>query len=235
MTRSTGKRILVVEDDAHIAEGLRLNLSLQGYEVTLAADGVTALETWRRWRPDLVVLDIMLPAIDGFSVLQSLRLEDTHLPVLILSARGTPEDRIRGLSYGSDDYLVKPFHLEELLLRVERLLSRSSAAEPPSADGPESYRFGGNRIDFATATAECRQGRIELTAQEVKLLKLFIANRGKPLSRARLLEIGWGYTGTMSTRTVDNFMVRLRRYFEADPRKPVFFKSRRSVGYVFDP
>lgn len=235
MNRREDKRILVVEDEAHIAEGLRLNLQLQGYTVAVVDSGVSALEKWRQWRPDLIVLDIMLPGIDGFSVLQSIRLENARIPILVLSARGTPEDRILGLTYGSDDYLVKPFHLEEFLLRVDRLLSRAEGGSPVDSPIPETYRFGDNFVDFRTGAAECSTGTVQLTAQEVKLLKLFILHRGKPLSRARLLEIGWGYTGEMSTRTVDNFIVRFRKYFEKDPKHPRFFKSRRSVGYVFDP
>ncbi len=239
MEDSGKKRILVIEDDGHIAEGLKLNLSLQGYEVDIAPDGVSGLQKWKAGQPHLIVLDIMLPGIDGFSVLQSIRLEDERLPILVLSAKGSSEDRVKGLTYGVDDYLAKPFNLEEFLLRVERLLARVSwagGAEVISTAGvlPRIYAFGANRIDFSTSKAFIGTEKITLTEQEVKLLKLFIANRGKPLSRKRILEIGWGYTGVVTTRTVDNFIVRLRRYFEVDPRKPVYFKSLRSVGYVFD-
>ena len=241
MMHSGLKRILIIEDEIHIAEGIKLNLSLQGYDVDIAPDGVSGLQKWKAWQPHLIVLDIMLPGIDGFSVLQSIRLEDERLPILILSALGTSEDRVKGLSFGVDDYLAKPFNLEEFLLRVERLLARVSwndEARREEGGGiqtiRELYVFGNNKIDFTTATAEGRMGRITLTEQEIKLLKLFIANRGKPLSRKLLLEIGWGYTGVTTTRTVDNFMVRLRKYFEDDPQRPVFFKSLRSVGYVFD-
>jgi DNA-binding response OmpR family regulator len=231
-------RILVIEDDAHIAEGLRLNLALQGYEVEIAADGGGGLRKWREMRPDLIVLDVMLPGIDGLSVLRSIRLEDDRLPILILSARSASEDRIRGLSFGVDDYIGKPFELDEFLLRVERLITRagwSRDAEGPGAPLLKTFSFGDNRIDFETATAKCQSGRIVLTDQEARLLKLFVMNPGKPLSRAKLLEIGWGYSSRTSTRTVDNFIVRLRRYFEPDPKRPVYFKSLRSVGYVFEP
>lgn len=237
------KRILIIEDDLHIAEGLKLNLSLQGHEVDIASDGVSGLQKWKAWQPHLIVLDIMLPGIDGFSVLQSIRLEDERLPVLILSALGNSEDRVKGFSFGVDDYLAKPFDLAEFLLRVERLFRRlawsNQTANPLEGELlsslPQEYRFGRNCIDFKTASAVCPRGNIILTEQEIKLLKLFIANRGKPLSRKQLLEIGWGYTGETSTRTVDNFMVRLRKYFEEDPQHPVYFKSLRSIGYVFDP
>jgi DNA-binding response OmpR family regulator len=229
------RRILVIEDEAHMAEGLKLNLSLQGHEVQVAADGLAGLEAWREWQPHLIVLDIMLPVMDGFTVLQNIRLEDERLPILILSARGETDDRIAGFTHGVDDYLSKPFDLDEFLVRVERLLTRVSLYEqegPPTA--VTSYSFGGNTIDFTTGIARCRAGEVTLTDQEARLLKLFIANRGTPLSRQRILEIGWGFARGSTTRTVDNFVVRLRKYFEENPKKPVFFISRRSVGYVFD-
>lgn len=231
------KLILIVEDDQHIAEGLRLNLTLQGYDVIVAMDGVDGLSQWKARRPDLIILDIMLPGIDGLSILQSIRLEDERMPVLILSAKGDPTDRIKGLSLGGDDYLPKPFNLEELLLRVERLLKRGEWNQDNG--GPvqpvfDSYQFGDNHIDFTTNTAHCQMGEVILTDQEAKVLKLFIAHRGKPLSRDMLLQIGWGYSRKTSTRTVDNFIVRFRKYFETDPKKPVYFKSLRSIGYLFD-
>lgn len=235
------KRILVVEDEKHIAEGLRLSLTLEGFDVSIASDGASALRLWKTWMPDLIVLDIMLPVIDGMAVLKGIRLEDQKLPVLILSAKGDSEDRIKGLKYGSDDYLAKPFNLEEFLLRVRRLLKRSgwetdknteNAEKNPYEDG--IYEFGVNRIDFNSGLAFHGDEKISLTQQEIKLIKLFIINKGKPLSRAKLLEVGWGYSRGMSTRTVDNFIVRLRKYFEEDPKNPEFFKSRRSVGYVFE-
>ena len=229
--------ILIIEDDRHIAEGIQLNLTLQGYEVVVAHDGVAGLNQWKAVGPDLVILDIMLPGIDGLSILQSIRLEDERLPILILSAKGDPDDRIKGLAFGVDDYLAKPFNLEELLLRVERLLKRVEwnqenhvAVQPPF----DTYRFGNNRIDFRTSTARGQKGEISLTEQESKVLKLFIANRGKSLSRDQLLQIGWGYTRKTTTRTVDNFIVRFRKYFKPDPKQPIYFKSIRSIGYLFD-
>ncbi|PIE67370.1 MAG: DNA-binding response regulator [Deltaproteobacteria bacterium] len=229
--------ILIIEDDRHIAEGIQLNLGLQGYEVIIAGDGVDGLNQWKQARPDLVILDVMLPGIDGLSILQSIRLEDERLPILILSAKGDPEDRIKGLAFGVDDYLAKPFNLEELLLRVERLLKRGGwNQENASANhnSLETYCFGDNTIDFRTHMAHCRKGDIFLTEQEAKVLKVFIANRGKPLSRDKLLQIGWGYSRKTTTRTVDNFIVRFRKYFEPDPKTPVYFKSLRSIGYLFD-
>jgi len=233
------KRVLIIEDDRHIAEGLQLNLVMQGYEVEVAADGPTGLQQWKEWRPHLIVLDIMLPGIDGLDVLKNIRLEDERLPVLILSAKAMAEDKIKGLALGVDDYLTKPFHLEEFLLRVKRLLTRF-AWENSDAGGRDftliapAYSFGNNSINFTTHTAKCASGTITLTEIEEKLLKLFIVNRGKPLSRRQLIEMVWGYEGDIQTRTVDNFIVRFRKYFEEDPKNPVFFKTCRSVGYVFD-
>jgi DNA-binding response OmpR family regulator len=238
MASNDKKIILVIEDDAHIAEGLKLNLSLQGYEVVCAADGPSGLQMWKEVRPDLIVLDIMLPGIDGLSILQSIRLEDERLPVLILSAKAASGDKIKGLACGVDDYLAKPFNLEEFLLRVERLIKRAGwthNANQLNTSTDTVYSFGTNKIDFEKNMAECQQGQVSLTEQEAKLLKLFIANRGKPLSRDTLLEIGWGYTRNVTSRTVDNFMVRLRKYFEVNPKEPKYFKSVRSIGYVFDP
>lgn len=240
MSSAEKKQILIIEDDAHIAEGMKLNLSLQGHTVFIAPDGPSGLRQWKELKPDLIVLDIMLPHIDGISVLQSIRLEDERIPILIVSAKGEPDDRIKGLSYGVDDYLAKPFHLDEFLLRVERLLTKVSwyrsddLNNTPLETMAETYSFGENHINFTTHTARCKCGAVILTEQEVKLLKLFIANRGRPLSRQKLLEIGWGYTKNTTTRTVDNFIVRFRRYFEDNPHKPLYFKSIRSIGYLFN-
>jgi len=239
MNDNPRKRILIIEDESHIAEGLKLNLSLQDYEVAIADNGNAGLKVWKTWQPDLIVLDIMLPGIDGLSVLRSIRLEDERLPILILSAKTDMDYKVKGLSYGVDDYLTKPFSLEEFLLRVERLLTRLSWYEENATatvnGGVENsiHTFGDNRIDFSTLIARGQKGDIQLTGQEAKLLKLFIQNPGKPLTRQKLLEIGWGYTRGTTTRTVDNFIVRFRKYFEKNPKKPVHFKSLRSVGYVF--
>ncbi len=234
------KRILIIEDDIHIAEGLELNLRLQGYEVKVIHNGLEGLETWKEWHPHLVVLDLMLPGMDGMQILKNIRLEDERIPILILSAKVDPSDRVEGFADGVDDYMIKPFSLEELLLRVQRLLQRDQwqreqvTEGSQNSTGPRLYTFGINSIDFATGHAHCSAGNILLTEQERKLLKLFIVNKGKPLSRSRLLEIGWGYTKGTSTRTVDNYIVRFRRYFEENPKKPLFFRSRRSLGYIFD-
>jgi len=269
MENAEKKRILVVEDESHIAEGIKLNLSIQGYDVKIASDGVAGIDLWQSWHPDLIVLDVMLPMIDGFSVLRTIRNEDEKIPVLILSAKSSVEDKINGLRCGVDDYLAKPFDLDEFLLRVDRLITRTSwyaqqsdeetdkkidkheesngkrdifrngdktevLSESPASREGDSYFFGGNQIDFITGRAYCQAGNIVLTEQEIKLLRILIAHRGRPVSRQELLEAGWGYSGDITTRTLDNFMVRLRKYFEANPKKPLYFKSRRSVGYLFD-
>ena len=244
MEAAEKERILVIEDELHIAEGIRLNLSFKGYEVEIASDGISGLEKWRAWQPDLIILDIMLPMIDGFSILKTIRTEDEKIPVLILSARGDTKDKVKGLRYGVDDYLSKPFDLEEFLLRVDRLLKKKTWYEKEDDQMDESryamfdgdrYQFGDNYIDFVTSKARCASGEIVLTEQETVLLKLFIAHKGRPLSRQALLAAGWGYSKDTSTRTVDNFIVRFRKYFEKEPKQPVHFISRRSVGYVFDP
>ena len=234
------KRILVIEDDHHIAEGLNLNLSLQGYDVGIALNGVTGIQMWQEWRPDLIVLDIMLPGIDGLSILRNIRLEDEKIPILILSAKVETDYKVKGLAYGVDDYLTKPFSLEEFLLLVDRLIKRASWSNPDgdlannlSEDETTVFSFGNNKVDFKTMTATCRVGKVRLTEQEAKLLKLFLMNPGKPLSRDKLLQIGWGYTKGTTTRTVDNFIVRFRKYFEDNPKNPSYFISIRSVGYVF--
>ena len=231
-------QILVVEDETHIAEGICLNLELQGYQVRIADTGSAGLLAWKQWQPELIVLDIMLPGVDGLSVLKSIRLEDERLPILILSAKCTAEDKVKGLAHGVDDYLAKPFNLDEFLLRIERLLKRNDWAktevENHSNSPMKTYAFGDNKIDFVQSIAICKGNEIKLTEQELRLLRLLISNRGKTLSRGEILEVAWGFSKDLSTRTVDNFIVRFRKYFEDDPKHPKHFKSRRSVGYIFD-
>ena len=234
------RRILIIEDDLHIAEGIELNLSLQGHEVKVALNGIDGLEVWKQWSPHLIVLDLMLPGLDGMQILKNIRLEDERLPILILSAKVEPSDKVDSFLDGVDDYMTKPFSLEEFLLRVKRLLTRDQWQREQgdfyieNSSEQRLYKFGANTIDFSSGQADCYSGTIQLTEQEIKLLKLFIVNKGRPLSRSKLLEIGWGYSKGTSTRTVDNYIVRLRRYFEEQPKKPKYFKSRRSLGYVFD-
>ncbi len=240
MDRTVKNRILLIEDDSHISEGIELNLKLQGYDVKVTPNGIDGLEAWRQWCPHLIILDLMLPGIDGMQILKNIRLEDERLPILILSAKGDPADKIDGFVDGVDDYMTKPFNLDEFLLRIGRLLKRNQWQQEQSysfstdSTRKQTYSFGTNTVDLSTRQVQCREGTVQLTEQEMKLLKLFITNKGKPLSRSRLLEIGWGYSKGTSTRTVDNYIVRFRRYFEENPKNPQFFKSRRSLGYVFD-
>jgi len=235
MATTVPKKILVIEDEAHIAEGLVLNLSLQGHEVQAAADGPAGLKLWESFQPDLIVLDVMLPGMDGLGLLQRIRETDEDLPVLILSAKASTGDRIKGFQHGVDDYLTKPFDLDEFLLRVDRLLRRADKSRGLAHAPAQVVTFGANRINFATATATGAGGMIRLTDQEIKLLKVLIANRGRIVSRETLLAESWGYSKDTSTRTVDNFIVRLRKYFEPDPQNPIYFKSIRAMGYMFDP
>jgi two-component system alkaline phosphatase synthesis response regulator PhoP len=225
-------RILLVEDEENIRENLRLNLELEGYEVVAAAQGQQAVRLFREQRFNCVVLDIMLPGLDGLSVCEQIRLEDRHVPVLFLTAKDSPRDVVAGLKTGGDDYLTKPFNLEELLLRVGNLVRRSvreQSAEPELNE----FRFGNNRINFSTYEAEGQEGPIRLTVKEARLLKLLIDRREEVVSRQHILQTVWGYDVFPSTRTVDNFILAFRKYFEADPRNPVHFHSIRGVGYKF--
>jgi len=244
---NTKIKILIVEDESHIAEGIKLNLDLKGYETMIAKDGRLALEMWKSFNPDLIVLDLMLPFIDGFGVLKEIRNETETLPIIILSARYEAKDKINCFENGVDDYLCKPFNLEEFLLRVNRLVKRAKW-NTDNNDGTgtgdtrldqnlREYTFGSNRINFELNEAYNGQETLSLTVQEVKLLKLFISNKEIPLSRQVLLETALGYQNqeTVSTRTIDNFIVRFRKYFEVDSKSPMHFKSLRSVGYIFYP
>jgi two-component system, OmpR family, alkaline phosphatase synthesis response regulator PhoP len=229
------KSILIIEDEVHIAEGLKLNLNLQGYDVVLAENGKIGIEKWEAMSFDLVVLDLMMPVMDGNSVLRAIRKKNESIPILVLSAKDAVAEKVKCLRDGVDDYMVKPFDLDEFLLRIQRLLQRSVATNMENTLFIENFSFGNNTIDFGLGVAQTREGKIQLTSQELKILKLFISNPGVPLPRERLLTEGWGYKGDTTTRTVDNFIVRFRKYFENDPKNPIYFKSVRSIGYIFDP
>jgi two-component system alkaline phosphatase synthesis response regulator PhoP len=235
------KKILLVEDEENIAKGIILNLEMVPYQVFWAKDGTEALDLWMIENPDLIILDLMIPKIDGFSVLKKIRATDEQIPVLILSAKDATPDRIKGLKQGCDDYLGKPFDLDELLLRVEKLLIRmSKKVNDLSTDkngandlSITQYIFGQNIINFSAQKAQTPSGDVELTSQEIILLKLFIQNSGRVLTRESLLKAGWGYQDGTESRTLDNFIVRMRKYFEIDPKKPQHFVSVRSIGYKF--
>jgi len=224
-------RILLVEDEDHIRENLKLNLELEDYEVVAVPDGSKAVKAFREQRFNLVVLDVMLPEMDGFDVCEQIRLDDLETPILFLTAKDTSQDKIKGLKAGGDDYITKPFNLEELLLRVKNLLKRS--AKHNSDDTFNEYEFGGNKVNFATYEANSIYGPLKLTNKEMKLLKVLIDRRNEVVSRQHILQSVWGYDVYPSTRTIDNFILAFRKYFEKDPKNPVYFHSIRGVGYKF--
>ena len=223
--------ILLVEDEIHLARGICFNLEQDGYRVSHLESGEEALERMKYDRFALIILDIMLPGIDGFQVCEKIRILDTRVPILILTARSAEGDRITGLVKGADDYLVKPFNLSEFLLRVGGMLRRSAWYRPEPVE--EGYRFGDNEVFLLSYRARTAQGEIDLTDLEVKMLALFFQKEGETVTRKTLLERVWGYSSDTETRTLDNFIVRLRKYFEPDPANPVFFQTVRGVGYRF--
>jgi len=223
--------LLLVEDEPHLAHGLTFNLEAEGYLVTHVTTGEDALKLLRCQPFALMILDLTLPGMDGLKVCDQLREGGDQMPILMLTARDSQQDRIAGLSTGADDYLTKPFNLKEFLLRVASLLRRGQW--PPAEKNPSPYRFGGNLVDLDSRLATTPQGTIHLTELELKMLALFINNEGKVLTRGDLLKQVWGVSPTTETRTLDNFVVRLRKYFETDPATPRYFKTVRGRGYRF--
>jgi len=228
-------RVLVVEDDPHLAAGVIENLRAEGYEVAAAGDGPAALAWLERASCALIVLDVMLPGLDGFAVCRTLRDAGNNTPVLFLTARGDPADRVRGLEAGGDDYLAKPFHLKEFLLRVRAILKRWDWYRSASATAATAVlAFGGNEVDFRAFRARAWNGEAqELTEKEAMILKVLAEHAGEIVSREDLLERVWGYDVFPSTRTVDNFILRLRKRFERDPATPRHFLTVWGVGYRF--
>lgn len=225
--------ILLVEDEENLQEALKLNLELENYEVTSAWNGVEALELMQKEHFDLLILDVMLPELDGISVAETIRVQNNDIPILILSAKNSSADRVLGLKKGADDYLTKPFNLEELLLRVSKLLLKSRRlAERKPVD--QLYAFGKNTIDFSSLECTTRDGKkITLTKKEIMLLKLLIENKNEVVTREKILQSVWGYNVYPTTRTIDNFILNFRKYFEDDSRNPRYFHSVRGVGYKF--
>jgi two-component system alkaline phosphatase synthesis response regulator PhoP len=226
-------RILLVEDEHDIADLVKLNLENEGYKVSHARDGVEALQRIKEESFDLIVMDVMLPHVDGLTATENIRLNNAEVPILFLSARNTTQDRIAGLKKGGDDYLTKPFNLEELLLRVQKLIGRAA----PKNENPfnlTEYKFGDNYVNFESFEARGAQGDFMLTKKESMLLKLLIENKGQVVSREKILQTVWGYNVYPSTRTIDNFILAFRKYFEKDVKKPVYFQSMRGVGYKFN-
>jgi DNA-binding response OmpR family regulator len=241
-------RVLVVEDEAHLAQGLRFNLEAEGYSAEVVGDGESATDRLlgKKENFDAVVLDIMLPGKDGFDVVSDLRAAKNYVPVLMLTARGRPEDVLKGFASGADDYLAKPFELSILLARLQGLLRRtewmrrSHASEP--ADTPQNaanagnfgrFSFAGKTIDFGTLELRSHANTIHLTLMEAELLRHLVSNDGKIVSRKQILEEVWGLHEDTDTRAIDNFIVRLRRYIEDDPANPRHLLTARGVGYRF--
>ena len=227
-------RLLIVEDDEHLADGLCRNLDLEGFETASVGNGEAALAVLVESvpQPDLLVLDIMLPGIDGLEVCRRLRAGGHSIPILFLTARGSDADRVLGLRLGADDYLTKPFVIEELVLRVRGILRRSAWAQTPSQTGPV-VAIGAWQVDLSTMRASTQNGEVSLTEREVMLVRFFAESDGRVLTRGELLETVWGYTFDTATRTLDTFVHRLRKHFESDPRHPRHFHTVRGVGYRF--
>ena len=225
--------ILLVEDEENLHDALKLNLELEGYDVTGCYDGATALKIVNQEHFDLIILDVMLPEIDGIAVCETIRLNNQEIPILILSAKSSSADRVLGLKKGADDYLTKPFNLEELLLRVDKLIRKSELLSS-KLPVPDIYEFGKNKIDFKAQECFDKDGnRITLSKKETMLLKLLIENKNEVVTREKILQSVWGYNVYPTTRTIDNFILNFRKYFESDSRNPVYFHSVRSVGYKF--
>ena len=225
--------ILLVEDEENLHEALKLNLELEGYEVTSAFDGAAALQTIDNEYFDLIILDVMLPEMDGINVAETIRISNNEVPILILSAKNSSADRVLGLKKGADDYLTKPFNLEELLLRVHKLINKNKKLQDRSTVG-NTYSFGDNLIDFKAQEAATRSGqKIQLSKKETMLLKLLIENKNDVVPREKILQAVWGYNVYPTTRTIDNFILNFRKYFEDDSRNPKYFHSVRGVGYKY--
>ena len=234
-------RVLVVEDEQHLAEGLRFNLEAEGYQVRVIDNGEAALEilTSGEFAFDVVVLDVMLPGKDGFAVISELRQRGQFIPTLILTARGHPDDILRGFAAGADDYLTKPFELAILIARLSGLLRRREwlrASLPNGSPAPEPkdmFRFGDKSVHFDLLELHVREQVFPLTLMEANVLRYLIQHEGKPVSRKAMLEEVWGLHEDTDTRAIDNFIVRLRRYIEDDPAKPRHLLTVRGVGYRF--
>ncbi len=225
------QRVLLVEDEEHLLNTIKLNLELEGLSVNAIDNGRKAIEEFKKQAFDLVILDVMLPEMDGFAICKEIRKKNTIVPVLFLTAKGMGEDRVQGLKIGADDYMVKPFNLEELMLRVHNLLKRSLKKEEHSIT---EFKFGKNHVNFNSYEIIGLKGKKHvLSKKEVMLLKLLIEKQGEVVSRDEILEKVWGYDVFPSTRTIDNYILSFRKYFEENPREPKHFHSIRGVGYKF--
>ncbi|MFO7867146.1 MAG: response regulator transcription factor [Candidatus Aminicenantes bacterium] len=227
-----GSQILLVEDEETLAAGIEYNLNQEGFEVVWAENGRRALEMCESRAFDLIILDIMIPYLDGFEVARRIREKSPRIPILMLTARTGVKDRVKGLETGADDYLTKPFHLEELLARIKGLFRRKQWYQSESGV-PSRYRFGDNEVDFKNLTGRAGNKPVILTYQEAMVLKYLIEHKNQIVSRKELLEEVWGMSPKAQTRTVDNFIMRLRKHFEPDRQNPVYLQSVRSAGYMF--
>jgi two-component system OmpR family response regulator len=233
------QHILLVEDDPHIANGIQFNLEAEGYFVTTLGEGPAALDFFRQHRDaiQLIILDLMLPGMSGYAVCEAVREADAGVPILMLSARTLTEDRVRGFDVGADVYLQKPFDLEELLSIVRNLLARRTRARPDPEIKPagrdDVFRFGNAEVNFDTYQVTVRGKNVRLSTLELKLLRYFVEHQGSVVTRGELLEEVWELPNSITTRTVDNFIVNLRKYFEVDPARPRHFLSVRGAGYRF--
>lgn len=226
-------RILLAEDEEHLSEAIKLNLELEGYTVKAIENGKAVLATFENERFDLIILDVMLPEIDGFRICENIRLRNSKIPILFLTAKNSGSDKITGLKKGADDYLTKPFNLEELLLRVANLLRRS-AQIPEKKDELNIFRFGKTQINFSSyEIIGINNEKHQLSKKELLLLKLLIDRKNEVVSRQTILENVWGYDVYPSTRTIDNFILNFRKYFEENPKNPRHFLSIRGIGYKF--
>lgn len=225
-------KILLVEDEETMAVGLEYNLTEESYEVDWVKDGKEALKKIEEKEYDLIILDIMLPYYDGFEIAEIVRKKNPQMPILMLTARTGFEDKLRGLEIGADDYLTKPFHLKELLLRVRGMIKRKSWYSRAITVQP-LYKFGSNEINFENLKCKNEKGEFQLTSYEAMIMKYLIDNKDKVVTRKELLENVWHLNPDVETRTVDNFIVRLRKYFEPDPSNPIYIVSVRSAGYMF--
>jgi len=231
-------KLLLVEDEAHIAQGLRFNLEAEGFDVEICEEGEQALALLKRdpRRFDLLVLDIMLPGKDGFTVAQELRTEQNYVPLLMLTARGRPEDVLKGFESGADDYLPKPFNLDILLARINGLLRRKQWLQAtPEPAKEEVYRFDGIAVDYGKLQLQNGHDIHQLTVMELELLRYLIQHSNRAVSRKEILENVWDLREDTDTRAIDNFIVRLRRYIEKDFAKPVHLLTVRGLGYQFVP
>ena len=225
-------KILLVEDDPHLAKGLRFNLEREGYEIFLVDNVASALDQLREKDFDLIILDLMLPKMGGLEVARTIRETNIRFPILMLTAKSSKKDREIGLEAGADDYLTKPFHLPELLLRVKGILRRSEWYKEPVND-QDIFRFAKMWINFGTGKAKGVEGEFYLTTKEALVMKLLVGKKGDVVSREELLEKVWGYDPQTETRTVDNFISRLRKCFEKRPQEPVHILTVREKGYQF--